>query len=312
MQFIKTFRLLACGLAVAMAAPLALAQDKPNILVIWGDDVGLTNISYNSRGMMGYRTPNIDRIGEEGMAFTDYYGEQSCTAGRSAFITGQHPLRTGLLKVGLPGADIGLRQEDPTIAALLKARAALQRANEQLLAQSRTDALTGIANRRHFDEILEREIRRSVRLEDAPLSLILCDIDYFKLYNDRHGHIAGDECLKSVAQTITSVFRRAGDLVARYGGEEFVILLPKTEGAGALELARRISSSIRSFRYKGLGDEEITISAGISTFPGNGLHSFTHLVDQANQLMFRAKSEGKDRIATTDQNIAVNQSQAVS
>jgi arylsulfatase len=120
MQFIKTFRLLACGLAVAMAAPLALAQDKPNILVIWGDDVGLTNISYNSRGMMGYRTPNIDRIGEEGMAFTDYYGEQSCTAGRSSFIMGQSVFRTGLSKVGLPGADEGMQEEDPTIAVILK------------------------------------------------------------------------------------------------------------------------------------------------------------------------------------------------
>ena len=120
MQFIKTFRLLACGLAVVMAAPLALAQDKPNILVIWGDDVGLTNISYNSRGMMGYRTPNIDRIGEEGMAFTDYYGEQSCTAGRSSFIMGQSVFRTGLSKVGLPGADEGMQEEDPTIAVILK------------------------------------------------------------------------------------------------------------------------------------------------------------------------------------------------
>jgi len=120
MQFIKTFRLLACGLVAVMAAPLALAQDKPNILVIWGDDVGLTNISYNSRGVMGYRTPNIDRIGQEGMAFTDYYGEQSCTAGRSSFIMGQSVFRTGLSKVGLPGADEGMQEEDPTIAVVLK------------------------------------------------------------------------------------------------------------------------------------------------------------------------------------------------
>lgn len=93
---------------------------KPNILVIFGDDVGYWNLSYNNRGMMGYRTPNIDRIATEGMTFTDYYGEQSCTAGRSAFITGQSPVRTGLTKVGLPGADLGLRAEDPTIAELLK------------------------------------------------------------------------------------------------------------------------------------------------------------------------------------------------
>jgi arylsulfatase len=94
--------------------------DKPNILVIWGDDIGWSNISAYHRGMLGGSTPNIDRIANEGALFTDYYGEQSCTAGRSAFITGQHPLRTGLLKVGMPGADIGLQAEDPTIAELLK------------------------------------------------------------------------------------------------------------------------------------------------------------------------------------------------
>jgi arylsulfatase len=103
-----------------LVASAAIAADKPNILVIWGDDVGLTNISYNSRGMMGYRTPNIDRIGNEGIAFTDYYGEQSCTAGRSSFITGQSVFRTGLSKVGLPGAEQGMQVEDPTIAGMLK------------------------------------------------------------------------------------------------------------------------------------------------------------------------------------------------
>ena len=89
----------------------SFAQDKPNILVIWGDDIGRSNISAYTMGMMGYQTPNIDRIAEEGMIFTDYYGEQSCTAGRSSFITGQSVFRTGLSKVGLPGADLGLKTE---------------------------------------------------------------------------------------------------------------------------------------------------------------------------------------------------------
>jgi arylsulfatase len=97
-----------------------MSEKKPNILVIWGDDIGWFNISHNNRGMMGYRTPNIDRIAREGIEFTDYYAQQSCTAGRAAFITGQNPLRTGLTKVGMPGAAIGLQAEDPTIAELLK------------------------------------------------------------------------------------------------------------------------------------------------------------------------------------------------
>jgi arylsulfatase len=97
-----------------------MPNGKPNILVIWGDDIGITNLSCYSDGLMGYRTPNIDRIANEGMRFTDSYGEQSCTAGRAAFITGQSVYRTGLSKVGFPGADVGLQAEDPTIAECLK------------------------------------------------------------------------------------------------------------------------------------------------------------------------------------------------
>ncbi len=107
-------------LTALLASGLSLAQERPNILVIWGDDIGQSNISAYTRGVMGYRTPNIDRVAAEGMLFTDYYGEQSCTAGRSSFITGQSVFRTGLSKVGLPGAELGLQAEDPTIAELLK------------------------------------------------------------------------------------------------------------------------------------------------------------------------------------------------
>src|SRR5580693_8749343 len=93
---------------------------KPNILILWGDDIGIWNISHFSRGMMGYQTPNIDRVAKEGAMFTDYYAQQSCTAGRACFITGQNPIRTGLTKVGMPGATVGLQKEDPTIAEMLK------------------------------------------------------------------------------------------------------------------------------------------------------------------------------------------------
>src|SRR5690242_2457157 len=114
--------LTACFLLVLFASTAnSFAQEKkPNILVIMGDDIGQTNVSAYSMGMMGYRTPNIDRIAKEGMVFTDYYAEQSCTAGRSTFITGQVVLRTGLSKVGLPGAKLGLQKEDMTLAEALK------------------------------------------------------------------------------------------------------------------------------------------------------------------------------------------------
>jgi arylsulfatase len=111
-------------LAAILPSSVALAQQgqakKPNILVIWGDDIGQFNVSAYNNGMMGYRTPSIDSLAKEGALFTDWYGQQSCTAGRAAFITGQSPIRTGLTKVGLPGAPEGMRAEDPTIATLLK------------------------------------------------------------------------------------------------------------------------------------------------------------------------------------------------
>ncbi len=117
-------RILLRLLALTALLPVSnlLAAEKPNILVIWGDDIGQSNISHYTHGMMGYKTPNIDRIASEGMTFTDYYGEQSCTAGRSSFIMGQSVFRTGLSKVGLPGAKEGMQIEDPTIAGLLKAQ----------------------------------------------------------------------------------------------------------------------------------------------------------------------------------------------
>jgi len=103
-----------------MAEKVREMQKKPNILIIWGDDIGWFNVSAYNQGIMGYRTPNIDRVAKDGCLFTDWYGQQSCTAGRAAFITGQNPIRTGLTKVGLPGATLGLQSEDPTIAELLK------------------------------------------------------------------------------------------------------------------------------------------------------------------------------------------------
>ncbi len=109
-----------CLILLAAAALPAAEGKKPNFVIIWGDDIGVTNISAYSHGLLGYDTPHIDRLAKEGMMFTDYYGEQTCTAARSAFITGQSVYRTGLSKVGVPGAPLGLQKQDPTIAELLK------------------------------------------------------------------------------------------------------------------------------------------------------------------------------------------------
>ena len=119
---VVTLLLGAAAASPGWAQAPAAAGKRPNILVIWGDDIGQFNISAYNMGMMGYKTPNIDRIAKEGALFTDWYGQQSCTAGRAAFITGQSPIRTGLTKVGLPGAPEGMKKEDPTIATLLRAQ----------------------------------------------------------------------------------------------------------------------------------------------------------------------------------------------
>src|SRR6266513_4996546 len=114
--------LLLVALGLSTASSFAQGAKKPNILIIWGDDIGYWNISAYNQGMMGYKTRNIDRLAKEGALFTDWYGQQSCTAGRAAFVTGQAGFRTGLLKVGLPGAKEGLQQRDVTLAQLLKAQ----------------------------------------------------------------------------------------------------------------------------------------------------------------------------------------------
>jgi arylsulfatase A-like enzyme len=120
LKTIASVALLATAFAVCITPAVAQEQAKPNILVLWGDDIGITNISAYSDGLMGYETPNIDRIANEGLRFLHYYGEQSCTAGRAAFLTGQHGLRTGLTKVGFPGAPMGMSQLDPSVGGLLK------------------------------------------------------------------------------------------------------------------------------------------------------------------------------------------------
>jgi arylsulfatase A-like enzyme len=122
MKFFTAFLAACLMLAAVPATAQTAAKKKPNILIIWGDDIGQFNVGAYNMGMMGYRTPNIDSIAKQGALFTDWYGQQSCTAGRAAFVTGQSPIRTGLTKVGLPGAPEGMRKEDPTIATLLRAQ----------------------------------------------------------------------------------------------------------------------------------------------------------------------------------------------
>lgn len=160
------------------------------------------------------------------------------------------------------------------------------------------DGLTQIPNRRHFDSHLQQQWRQMIR-DRSPLSILLCDVDCFKQFNDRYGHMAGDECLRRVAQTMDQTVQRAGDLVARYGGEEFAVILPQTPLKGALSVARRMQRQIQQLAIphdRSSVSARITLSIGaVCTTPEVG-QSPTMLLDEADRLLYLAKQQGRNQV----------------
>jgi diguanylate cyclase (GGDEF)-like protein len=174
----------------------------------------------------------------------------------------------------------------------------LEEANRMLLRLVSTDGLTQVANRRRFDEYLEQEWQRLAR-EKAPLSLVLCDIDFFKLYNDTYGHLAGDRCLQQVATAISAVVKRPADLVARYGGEEFAVILPNTPANGGIYVAEAIRAAISQLEIaheKSLVQHYITLSLGVTSLIPSHDTNPTQLITAADSALYRAKEEGRDRV----------------
>ncbi|MBD2182537.1 diguanylate cyclase [Planktothrix sp. FACHB-1355] len=170
-------------------------------------------------------------------------------------------------------------------------------ANQQLLELASSDGLTLVANRRRFDEYLNQEWRRLVR-EREPLSLILCDVDFFKAYNDTYGHIAGDICLQKVAEAIRQATRRPADLVARYGGEEFAVILPNTHSAGAVYVAEQIRAKVATMQIEHPNSQVsqfITLSLGVGSTIPDYQSSPAQLIAAADQALYEAKAQGRDR-----------------
>lgn len=186
------------------------------------------------------------------------------------------------------------------LAELVAERTAeLRAANGRLEELSRSDPLTGLANRRHFDEVKEIEFRRALRT-GQPLSLLMCDVDYFKLYNDSYGHAQGDQCLQDVAATLRSVFGRAGELVARMGGEEFAVLLPGTDSAQAYLAAERLRQALATRALTHAASQvapHVTLSIGVAQLEPATMDRFDLLAQHADQALYRAKSQGRDRVA---------------
>ena len=215
-------------------------------------------------------------------------------------------LLIGLLFTGLVAAYIALtlrRSNDLMLGRKIleeqvnqrkHAERQLRRANEELETLAREDPVMGISNRRGFDEYLDQEWKRAVR-NKTPLSLLIGDIDHFKSFNDSFGHVAGDRCLRQIAEVITETLERSGDLVARYGGEEIAVVLPSTSAAGARTLAERIRVLVASLSPADSKAQPVTISIGFGTVeprPDSRMEDFIRTVDAA---LYRAKQMGRNR-----------------
>lgn len=183
------------------------------------------------------------------------------------------------------------------LSHLLATQEALKAANGQLQALSLRDALTGLFNRRHFDKIKEEEFQRALR-NQQPLSLLVCDIDQFKDYNDRYGHAQGDDCLRAVASAMNSSIVRSGDTLARIGGEEFAVLLPSTQASAAVQVAERMRQAVaaQGIAHAASAYGQITISIGLAQMDLANTPSFDALFDHADQALYRAKQAGRNRI----------------
>ncbi len=185
------------------------------------------------------------------------------------------------------------------LAELVEEKTAELRAtNARLEELSRLDPLTGLANRRHFDEVKEAEVRRAQRL-GQPLSVLLCDIDYFKRYNDTYGHARGDECLRAAAQVLKQCFGRAGETPARIGGEEFAVLLPGSDAAAARAAGERLRAALAAKALPHAGSQvadHVTMSVGVAQFDPATMEGFDALLHRADQALYRAKAEGRNRV----------------
>jgi diguanylate cyclase (GGDEF)-like protein len=192
-----------------------------------------------------------------------------------------------------------MARESELLQLLQERTQQLEEANAQLEALSFVDSLTGIANRRAFDQSLDGEWRRAVRSKQ-PLSLLMLDIDYFKSFNDAYGHQAGDKCLSAVAGALGGLARRAGDRVARYGGEEFAALLPATDASGALAIAERMRAAVEALNLPNRAGEDgrVTISVGRATVESTDGLSPETLVATADAALYDAKRSGRNRVAS--------------
>lgn len=247
-----------------------------------------------------------------GMECGEALGEHKCNHGRCPLVTSSkqdqvhefeisrnndHYLVTTASLTTLDGSP-GIVAQYKNITRLKQAEAELERANKTLEGMAHVDGLTGLANRRAFDAAMVREWGRS-RREDQPMSLLLCDIDWFKGFNDNYGHQKGDECLKQVAHALRTAVNRSADLVARYGGEEFAVILPNTAMEGALMTAERLREQVEQLAIEHVGSESygrVTLSIGVMAETATAESSTDRLIKMADDALYAAKAAGRNTV----------------
>jgi two-component system chemotaxis family response regulator WspR len=198
-------------------------------------------------------------------------------------------------------AYISRLERDDAFRRLRESQEQLERANEELQKLAALDGLTGIANRRRFDETIRAEWQRALR-NKKPLSLLLCDVDKFKVYNDALGHQAGDHCLKKVAAALTACLKRPADLASRYGGEEFALLLPDTGIDGAAQLAEACRAHVErmALEHPGEDSQVVTLSAGVASIVPTNHNKFEDLIASADKALYAAKDAGRNRVSVSE------------
>ncbi|MBP5987301.1 MAG: diguanylate cyclase [Azonexus sp.] len=295
LQYVKHFGATAISAENGASALDAFSRERPDLVLL---DVVLPDISgfevaqkIRALEIPGDWTPIIflSSLGE------DVNIEQGIAAGGDDYLA--KPVSEIVL-----GAKIRAMQRIVLMrASLLALTRKLDAANQELKRISSLDGLTGVANRRYFDETISVEWRRARRHSNS-LAVLMCDVDFFKLYNDTYGHLAGDECLRKIATTIRQNTERPSDLVARYGGEEFAVVLPETTIGGALMVAEKIRHAIHELNipHASAPGEQVTISIGIASAAPGFDNPPDDLIHAADQALYRAKEEGRDRVCRAD------------
>lgn len=285
-----------------------LADNSTDVVLRVGPDLKRVYVSPSIRDLTGHKPEELLNLPHGGLIHPDDRASwATCFAHPNAGTTKatyrmarKDGVYVWVEATGRQIPDGGFVASVRDISARKEAEDRLTEANQRLEVFARQDGLTGLANRRQFDETLEAEFRRALR-EKTSLSLIMIDVDHFKAFNDHYGHPAGDRCLKRIALALTDASQRPGDLSARYGGEEFVLLLPNTSEAGALAVAKRAQCAVRSLELEHCASPAkiVTISLGIASLaPGQGRGEAGDLVKAADGALYASKERGRDTVSS--------------